>query len=277
MSLTDAQRAARENKLTASRVGILMSGDAGKIINLWREMIGDPAFVPEDLSSVWPVALGSHTESLHLNWLESQKGYQLSRRGESVNHSELAWAACTLDAWSVPHSGPVEAKHVGAFVKPEEIRSRTFAQLHWQKLCTKSAQGILSVIFGANEPVQELIAFDAAYATELMSRAKAFWHCVETLTPPCALPSVAAPGAPAKFRTINIPALIAANEALPNWASDMESQGEIWLKTVAEKKKNEDATTKIKELLPDDVGKFDGWGISISRSKGNKVTIKKEK
>jgi hypothetical protein len=41
-----------------------MTGDADKIMNLWRELVGDPAFVPEDLSGIWVVQLGSHTESL---------------------------------------------------------------------------------------------------------------------------------------------------------------------------------------------------------------------
>ena len=42
------QFAARENKLTASRVAALMTGNADKIPDRWRELIGDPAFVPED-------------------------------------------------------------------------------------------------------------------------------------------------------------------------------------------------------------------------------------
>ena len=60
--LSPAQIAARDGKLTASAVACLMSGDADKILNLWRELTGDPSYVPEDLSDIWAVQLGSHTE-----------------------------------------------------------------------------------------------------------------------------------------------------------------------------------------------------------------------
>ena len=62
MALTQAQLAARDGKLTASRVACLMTGDAERIYALWLEMVGDPSFEPEDLSDVWPVQLGSVTE-----------------------------------------------------------------------------------------------------------------------------------------------------------------------------------------------------------------------
>ena len=74
--LTAEQLKARDGKLTASRVACLMTGDAEKIMNLWREMVGDPSFVADDLSGVWPVQLGSATEMLNLDWYTRRTGRQ---------------------------------------------------------------------------------------------------------------------------------------------------------------------------------------------------------
>ena len=38
-----------------------MTGDEHKILNLWREMVGDPEYTPIDLSDYWPAVLGSFT------------------------------------------------------------------------------------------------------------------------------------------------------------------------------------------------------------------------
>lgn len=99
MALTAAQLTAREGKLTASRVACLMTGDEAKILDLWREMVGDPAHVPEDLNGVWAVRLGELTEPLNLEWYERRTGKPVTRRGEVVVHPIVTWAACTLDGW----------------------------------------------------------------------------------------------------------------------------------------------------------------------------------
>jgi len=97
--LSPDQARQRVGRLTASRVACLMTGDADKIMNLWREMVGDPDFVPDDLSDVWAVQLGSHTESLNLDWFEKKTGKKVTRRGDVVVHPKFEWAACTLDGW----------------------------------------------------------------------------------------------------------------------------------------------------------------------------------
>ena len=68
MSLSAEQLKAREGKLTASRVAVLMKGDAEGIMQLYKEMIGEGE--PENLDHIWPVRLGSATESLNLDWYE---------------------------------------------------------------------------------------------------------------------------------------------------------------------------------------------------------------
>ena len=61
MALTKQQQAAREGRLTASGVGVLMRGDPEPIRDLWRELVGDPTWKPKDFSDNWAVQLGVAT------------------------------------------------------------------------------------------------------------------------------------------------------------------------------------------------------------------------
>ena len=81
MALSAAQLAARAGKLTSSRVACLMTGDAEKILRLYREMIGEAT--EDDLSGVWAVRLGETTEALNLEWFE-RKNSPVSRGAISV-------------------------------------------------------------------------------------------------------------------------------------------------------------------------------------------------
>jgi hypothetical protein len=257
--LTKTQIEAREGKLTASRVACLMTGDESEILSLWREMIGDPAFVPEDLSGVWPVQLGSHTESLNLDWFERKNGAPLSRRGEVVMHKN-GWAACTLDGWSDQRSCPVECKHVGGREPLETIIARYMPQMHWQMIVTGAKECALSVIMGANEPVVEYIPFDKDYAAELWSRAERFMECVRSLTAPVPL-AVAAPVKAEKaydFSTNN------------HWCS--EAVTFIGNRTAA--KDFAAAEKALKSLVPSDAIRVTGGGIECRRDRANRLSIK---
>ena len=158
--LTAAQQAAREGKLTASHIGVLMNGDDAALYDLWRECTGDPSCEPPDLSGVWAVQLGSHTESLNLAWYERKTGRPVTRLGKVVVSPERNWAAATLDGWDDGHSdgqAVIEAKHTGGFEPLETIVARCMPQLHWQMYCCGNRLAILSVIQGAREPVLEEI------------------------------------------------------------------------------------------------------------------------
>lgn len=95
--LTSTQIEARKGKLTASRIACLMTGDAEKILRLYREMRGEQP--EEDLSDVWAVQLGSATEQLNLDWYERKNRTPVIRRGEVIISAQHDWAACTLDGW----------------------------------------------------------------------------------------------------------------------------------------------------------------------------------
>lgn len=262
--LTETQIRQRDGKLTASRVGVLMGGDPQKIHDLWREMTGDPSYVPEDLSDVWPVQLGSHTESLHLDWIQKRLVEPVTRRGEVVTAKGNEWAAATLDGWL--DKVPVECKHVGAYQKPDDIRARYQAQLHWQMMVTNTKKCVLSVIYGASEPVQEIVDFNEEYGAELAKRAEQFMHCVETLTPPVALPEVAAPVKIETYRKVDM-------SGSNSWAE----HATIWITNKLTAKLFEIATKELKTLVEIDVGEAFGAGVIVTRNKAGSLSIKETK
>src|SRR5215510_10366874 len=168
--LSPTQLQAREGKLTASRVACLMTGDKEKIMNLWREMAGDPDFVPEDLTWELPVQIGEATEPVNIRFYAHNQGTTVSRQGEVVTGNP-AWMGATLDGWDDTLKCPIECKTVGGFEKLEVIIERYQPQMQWQMLVTQAPQCALSVIFGNAKQVVELIPYDPAYANELARRA----------------------------------------------------------------------------------------------------------
>ena len=272
--LTAAQQAAREGKLTASRVGILMNGDDAALLNLWRECTGDPSYEPPDLSGVWPVQLGSHTEALNLRWYTRRVGRPVTRQGEVVVSQERDWAAATLDGWDAayPLARPgearqgmepavIEAKHVGGFESRGRVVARYMPQVHWQMYVTGARLAVLSIIEGAREPVLEEIPRDEDYMAEILRRADEFWRCVETLTPPVALPAVEAPR-PA-VREIDM----SASNEWGNFAAD-------WLANRDAAKTFNAAVKEIKALVEPDVKRAYGHGIEAKRSRSGAITIR---
>lgn len=262
--LTPTQMQQRDGKLTASAVACLMTGDAEKILNLWRELTGDPTYVREDLSDIWAVQLGSHTEPLNLDWYEKRTGRPLSRRGDVVVHPTTDWAACTLDAWDDDLSAPVECKHVGGFEKTAAIIERYMPQAHWQMIVTGAKQCVFSIIEGAREPIIEVVSKDDDYARELMARAEQFMQCVMDLRPPVALAPVAAPVKAEKVYDMT------GNNT---WASEAVT----WITTRQAYKDNAAADKALKALVPADAVKCVGHGITVSRSKAGSLSIRELK
>lgn len=259
--LSPTQIAQRDGKLTASRVACLMEGDAEKILDLWRDLTGDPSFVPEDLSGIWAVQLGAHTEVLNLDWYERRTGKPLSRRGEVVIHSKHDWAACTLDGFDDDLPGPVETKHVGGFEKTETVVSRYMPQVHWQMIVTGTSKCALSIIEGAREPVIEVIEFDPTYAAELLRRAEQFMQCVFDLRPPVVLAPIAPPTKAERvydFATNN------------QWVSEAVA----WAQNRQAAKDFAAAEKTLKSLVPADAARVTGGGIECKRDKANRLSLK---
>lgn len=257
--LTPEQIKAREGLLTASRIGVLMGGDPVEVLDLWRELVGDPSYVPEDLTWVWPVQLGSHTEQLNLDWFSHTHG-PVSRRGEVVKHAN-GWAACTLDGWADEYGCPIECKHTGGREKIDILVERYSAQMHWQMLLTNAEQCAFSVIMAANPPTVDFIPRDDLYARLLMERATQFMHCVHTLTPPVVLPA-----APAPVKAERVYDMTGNNA----WAAEAAT----WLTTRQARRDNEAADKALKQLVPADAACCSGYGISAMRDRAGRLSLR---
>jgi hypothetical protein len=263
MPLTPEQIRARDGKLTASGVGVLMRGEADKIRELWRELTGDPTWVPPDFSDNWPVQLGVATETLHINWLAGKHG-EISRRGQVIIHPDHDWAACTLDGWCAGRDCPVEVKHVNGFESRDTVIQRYYPQMTWQMLCCRATQCLFSVIEGAREPIQETIVLDMVYAAELMDRAELFMQHVWNLSEPVALPALAVPVLAVKEYDYT------ANNLFVSLAGD-------WLETRLPATKHERTRKRIKEIIPADAMRVFGGGIEVSRDRASRLTIVEKK
>jgi len=258
MALSAAQLAARAGKLTSSRVACLMTGDAEKILRLYREMIGEAT--EDDLSGVWAVRLGETTEALNLEWFE-RKNSPVSRRGEVVVHALYPWAACTLDGWCDTLQCPIEAKHVGGREPLEVVIERYQPQMQWAMEVTCAEQCGLSVIMGANDPVVEFIERDASYAQELVARGSQFMNCVRMRTPPVALPPAPVP--------------IVADKTYDMQGNNVwGSAADAWLqhRDAAEACKN--AEKVLKAAVPADAKKAVGYGVQVTRDRVGRLSLR---
>lgn len=260
MALTREQLRQREGKLTASRIACIMNGNQQEILNLWREMTGDPDYVPEPRDESWFMMLGTATEQINLDWLQRRVG-PITGRGVVFQHPEYEWAAATLDGWIEKLACPVEAKHNNGFEKIEEVIQRYMPQMHWQMICTDAEQCCLSVIRGTKEPEPYYVELNAAYADAMMNRALSFMAHVRNLTPPVVLPNV--------IEAPKVPATKTAEILSPEW----KDAADKWIRFKASVLSFKKAEEAIKAMTPQDVAVAFGHGITVKRSRNGALRI----
>lgn len=262
MALTEAQKLAREGKLTASRVACLMTGDKAKIMALWKELCGDPQHEDEELDDVWAVQLGTTTESLNLDWYERKTNRALSRRGEVVGHPDYVWAAATLDGFDGNLPGPVECKHVSGFEKFDAVLNRYQPQLQWQMECTGTQCCAFSVIEGARQPRIEIVQRDKAYADELMARALRLMECVWSMREPVALD-------PVDYVTIS-----PLKDYDFNGSNEWAHAAADFLQHKTAAKLFDTAQTTLKGLIPRDAKSVVGYNVIAVRDRAGRISIR---
>jgi hypothetical protein len=257
--LSPAQIEARRGKLTASAVSCLMTGNAQKILDLWRLLTGDPTYQEPDLSEIWAVRLGEATEQLNLDFFDLKHG-PVSMRGDVITHAN-GWLACTLDGWSTLHNCPIEVKHSGGHEPFETLVERYQPQMHTQMIVTNTKQCALSVILGAREPVVDFVDYDEDYGAELMRRAEAFMQCVWSKTPPVEIEEPVVPPVPGKVYDMS-------------GSNIWSSEAFTWLENIQAKKLAEMAEKSLKAMVPADAKKCEGHGVYISRDRGGRLSLR---
>lgn len=246
----------RRQGIGASDAVKIMSGDW---LELWE--IKTRRREPEDLSNVLPVQLGAFTEPFNLAWFERQTGTPVREFSKQVVHSELTYIRCELDG--VTGSGvAIEAKHVSAFAKEEEILARYHPQLQHILACTGDESMILTVLYGTLKWDYYEIPRDQEYIAELITRETLFWSHVTGDTPP---PTVGAVAVEIAFDDMREEDMSGSNE----WASAAHD----WLENKAGANLFKAAEKSLKELVKADVKRAYGNEIEIKRAKNGAMRI----
>lgn len=269
MALTERQAAARAGHVTASFLPALVANDTGRILNEWRGLIGDPSYVPEDLSGRWPVYLGSVLETPVLAWHSAKTGQVFTRMGDVVEHPALPWLSCTLDAWRESDRSCVDVKVCHAFRSLDDILSYYTPQLVIQKACTGADRASLLLVHGSAEPCELEASLTPEYEQSILDLATAFWRCVETLQPPVDLggaPIVP----PERWRRIELD----TEADHYNWSSEMIQALETWIANVPAATAAEGAKKTVKRLLPADVGHVRSGRAVVLRARNGAVSIR---
>ena len=261
--LTAEQQKLRVGKLTASRVSCLMTGDAEKILRLWREMIGEEQ--PENLDHVLQVRMGEVTEPLNLEWYESKHGHSITKQGNFINHPKYDWAGCTLDGWITELDCPIECKHVSGRepIDPVVI-SRYQPQMQYQMECSGAKQCALSIFISNYDHVVKFVERDPVYAAEMMRRGEQFMQSVWKCIPPVILPPAPEP--------------VEAKRDYDMTGNNMWAHGATqWMETKDAKSRNVDAEKILKSLVPDDAKKCFGHGVRITRDSAGRLSLREDK
>jgi hypothetical protein len=258
---------ARERYVTASQFDIICHGSEQERYRLWQECIGETEH--EDLSDNLPVQLGKHCERFILDWQERLVGHEITERQRFIEHPTLPFAA-TLDGFRAHDDAVIEAKTCNPFSDRREIIIKYTPQALIQMECRCASRGILAVLRGFTLEEFE-INVDASYAREVIERGLAFRHCVETMTPPHALPEKRLVP-PELWRTIDL----ARTTPLPNWGPGMIQAMRSWSDTRDANRLHEQSKKIVKETLPDDVGAVLFGDMSVRRSKNGAVTIREK-
>jgi len=259
--LTPAQMAAREGKVTASFLPKLMSGDEAAILNEWRRLVGDPAYVPLDLDNVWAVQFGSFVETFALDWHQRKTGRPIEGRGQSLTDPKRPYVACTLDGFRPDDSTVIDCKAPGAHRKLDDVLALYVPQMIIQRSCKGAAKAALLVVHGGAEPVEYPIDIPADYEAAVWQRVDAFWRCVEDLRPPFSVPPI-----PPPVKAERIYDLSTSN----SWCDSAAS----WLANAPAKKLAIIAEATLKELVPPDAAKCHGAGVVISRNRAGSLSLR---
>lgn len=189
MAFTSKQAKFRMAHIGGSDANTIMSGDKERILHLWKLKRGEEQ--DEDLSGNLAVQMGVFTEPFNVQWFEKQTGRKVTNAGEQHEHKSIKFMGCTLDGMTDDGKTVFEAKHVGAFQKPDEIQDRYMPQLYHNMMVLGVEKAVLSVFYGSNKWESYDFQMDQIYASIVQDAVEKFWECVQTGKQPVAIESVA--------------------------------------------------------------------------------------
>lgn len=256
LGLTAEARLLRRDAIGGSDANTIMSGDEKRLLRLWKEKRGEVE--PEDLSDNLAVQMGSFTEPLNIAWFEKNTGMTVKSQGIIARRDWQGHPmAATLDG-ECGFDGPdavFEAKHCGTRSSDAEIFARYVPQLTHNCLCAGRSRAFLSAFKGNGDWVMFEYLLDDEYAARLIEAEAAFWACVQSGEPPCAVPAEPTPK----------PVGVVEYDMAESNAWTVHAG--VYLETKLAADRHDAAKKELKELVPADASKCFGHGIIIKRDK----------
>jgi predicted phage-related endonuclease len=162
---------------------IIMGGDEGALLRLWREKRGEVE--PEDLSGNLIVQLGIATEDLNRRWYEANTGQVIADIQKRFYHPALQWMGATVDGRIEGSDAVFEAKFMLPWSFSEEAAAEKYMpQLQHNMWVVAARIAVLSVITGGGKWVEILAHADPLYQHLIVTAERKFWRCVESGEPP---------------------------------------------------------------------------------------------
>lgn len=282
----------------------VQAGDAARIMAgewrvVWREKMGTAK--GDDLSGVLAVQMGLFTEPFNLAWCEKQTGrrvdyfsdsplmcaawdilhasgekqMRIMRRPELQVSRSIPFMACNLDGMTTTAQGHrcvIDAKHVGRSDDPMILRY-TAAGTH-QATVMETDYWALSVFVGNSkwEYIEQPV--DPLYQAELIAKEREFWSFVERNEEPEDRGEPILPPKPQpKLRIVQLDDEFRDTWANLNWAGEVLPEIRRFAETDGAAKINGMARSRIKALVPEDVGTLTRGLYTYKRTKAGAITM----
>lgn len=262
--------------MNASRMGIIGGSDARRIIEgdwlaLYEEKVGIRQ--PEDLSGVFRVQLGVHTERFHLLWLSRWKNMAISD-GRIIANPSRPWMQGSFDG--LVDGTFIELKHSNARATVRSMSEEYQPQIAHYCAVLGVSYGYLSFIAGNEEPVVCKVQPSQTYIDELVALETSFWwHLENKVAPDAPMHAEGFAEVHAQAKNIKVDGMRFVDMHGNNQWADL---ARTIIDTKAAADQHEAARNQIKELVEKDVAEADGHGITIKRDKRGalRFTIGKE-
>jgi predicted phage-related endonuclease len=248
---------------------------AGDWLPLWRQKTRRED--PPDLSQVFRVQLGRHTEPFHLDWIARTHALTL-RTDIPRQHAPLEpWRYITVDAWALgpPHTH-VEVKHSHSAMTLRDAAHYYMPQLQHGLAITGADWCWFSVIPGNGDPMVTKVSRHEEYIGRLLELERTFWIMVqEDLEPDEREGRALATKAAALVPEILVGGfkddldMTRHNEWAVLAAEYLELKGPAGRFELAKK--------ELKALVPEDRRRCFGGGIQITRDKRGQLILREEK
>lgn len=270
--LTDSDKEFRKGSIGGSDATTLMSGDAERIYNLWREKRGEP--VKRDPPTINQL-MGHATEALNAAWYSDKTGDPVTDRQLVAKTDAFGYPAhATVDGICLAGDGVWEAKHTSGYDFSNNERKTVkamvesyYAQLQHNMMVSGKRRAVISVFFDNSRWESETVEADDFYMDALKEAEARFWECVQSGEPPSGFQPIDAKPETAQKATREVD-MKGNNE----WAAAAAD----YLKHKAAAADFESAKKAITALVEKDVAKATGYGVMVKRDKRGALRIYEE-